>query len=66
MDQVIQMIATAFDEGNTIEKIHDVLVSKGYTEDDCFLLIKAGKYLSECRFNLEIEKLNRKPPFGRR
>lgn len=66
MDEMIQAVASALEAGHTVEKIHDALKEKGLSEDDCYLMIQAGSYLSTCRFNLEVEKLNRKPPFGRR
>lgn len=45
MDELIQAVVRALGVGASIEDIHDAIISKGWTEDDAFLAIKAGELL---------------------
>ncbi len=45
MDELIQAVVRALGVGASLEDIHDAIISKGWTEDDTFLAIKAGELL---------------------
>jgi len=45
MEELIQAVVRALGVGASIEDIHDAIISKGWTEDDAFLAIKAGEIL---------------------
>lgn len=65
-DDIIKNIARGFEVGAALEDIHDSLVEEGYTEDQIFLLIKAGEQLHKALKEKEAELAKRPAPFGRR
>lgn len=55
MDKLILDIVKAFANNATIEDIHDHLIDKGYSEEDIFLVIKAGQNLHKANVKQEAE-----------
>ena len=66
VESLIKLAADYLSNGYSLDDIHASLVSIGCTEDDCFLIIKAGQLLGNDREVHIEELLNRKPPFGRK
>lgn len=59
MDELIQAVVRALGVGASIEDIHDAIISKGWTEDDAFLAIKAGELLYKTIQEAEEAKVKR-------
>lgn len=67
MDELILAVKRALGiKGMTVEKLHDAIIAKGWSEDDAFLAIKAGQNLYDAIVKQEEELAKRSPPFGRR
>ncbi len=65
MESLILSVANALGVGASVEDIHDAIISKGWSEDDAFLAIKAGELLYNDRVKHEEEKAQQKPLFRR-
>lgn len=63
MDKLIQVVADALGKGWSVDKLHDAIIAKGWSEDDAFLAIKAGQLLLKAIKEAEAAK---KPPSFRR
>lgn len=63
MDKLIQVVADALDKGWTVESLHDAILTKGWSEDDAFLAIKAGQLL--LKSIKEAEAAKKQSPFRR-
>lgn len=50
-DKLIIIVANAYMAGANSSKIHDVLLNQNLSEDDIFLVMKAGKilFLDRCK-----------------
>lgn len=66
MDELIKAVAKALGVGASTEDIHDSLLSRGLSEDEIFLLIKAGENLYKALEDQQKELAARPAPFGRR
>jgi len=59
MDELIQRVFRALSAGASIEDIHDSLATDGLSEEEIFLLIKAGELLYKGLVKLEAERQKR-------
>ena len=63
MDSLIRVVADALSKGWSVEKLHDAILAKGWSEDDAFLAIKAGQLL--LKSIQEAEAAKKPSPFRR-
>lgn len=63
MDALIKVVADALDKGWSVDKLHDAIIAKGWSEDDAFLAIKAGQLL--LKSIKEAEAAKKQPSFRR-
>jgi hypothetical protein len=66
MESLIQAVVRALGAGASVEQIHDAALSKGWSEEDTFLGIKAGENLYNAILKQEQELSETPPPFGRK
>lgn len=66
MDELISAVAKILAKGISVDKVHRIILSKGWSEEDAFLAIKAGQNLHDSLAALEKELQNKPPPFGRK
>ncbi len=63
MDKLISAVAKALESGMSLEKIHAIILIKGWSEDDAFLAIKAGELLFQ---SIKAAEAAKKPPMFKR
>lgn len=66
MDELIKAIAKALKNKSSLSKIHAAIVTKGWSEEDAFLALKAGENLYNANEKQEAELAARPLPFGRK